>query len=125
MSRIGIIRCEKNESKCPLTNCIKCHDQSIQGFMRYDECSLTGVFTCRCPGDNFTDMVKILKAKGAESVHVVTCTFSRKEADGWKLGNGFCENIDELSRKAASEAGIPVTKGTAHLPEGYTPEVFK
>ncbi|WP_419780041.1 CGGC domain-containing protein [Maridesulfovibrio sp.] len=125
MTKIGMIRCEKNENRCPLTSCIKSHDQTVQGFSGYDECSLAGVFTCRCPGDNFTEMVKILKAKGAESVHVVTCSFSKKERDGWKIGNGFCDKIDELARNAASEAGIPVTKGTAHLPKDYTPEVFK
>jgi predicted metal-binding protein len=125
MTKIGMIRCEKNESKCPLTNCIKSLDQTIQGFNTYDECTLTGIFTCRCPGDNFTDLVKILKSKGAESVHVVTCSFSKKEKDGWIFGNGFCEKIDDLAEKAASEAGIPVTKGTAHLPKGYVPYVFK
>ncbi|WP_320175925.1 CGGC domain-containing protein [Maridesulfovibrio sp.] len=125
MTKIGMIRCEKNENTCPLTNCIKCHDQAVQGFSGYDECSLAGVFTCRCPGDNFADMVKILKAKGAESVHVVTCTFSKKDDGVWKLENGFCDKIDELARNAAAEAGIPVTKGTAHLPENYKPEVFR
>ncbi len=125
MIKIGMIRCEKNEKKCPLTNCIKCHDETVQGFSEYDECSLAGVFTCRCPGDNFTEMVKVLKAKGAEVVHIVTCAFSNKKEDSWSLGNGFCKQIDEFAISASAEAGIPVVKGTAHLPEGYIPEVFK
>ncbi|WP_320170767.1 CGGC domain-containing protein [Maridesulfovibrio sp.] len=125
MTKIGIIRCEKNERKCPLTSCIKCHDEQLQGFGGYDECSLAGVFTCRCPGDDFTDMVRIMKAKGAEAVHVVTCTFSGKQDGSWKLGNGFCDGIDDLAEKAATETGIPVIKGTAHLPEGYSVETFK
>lgn len=125
MTRIGMIRCEKNEKKCPLTSCIKSHDQTVQGFAGYDECSLAGVFTCRCPGDDFTDMVRILKAKGAEAVHVVTCSFSRKEDGSWKLGNGFCDRIEDMARNAAKEAGLPLILGTAHLPEGYQPGIIK
>lgn len=124
MAKIGMIRCEKNEHKCPLTSCIKCHDENTQGFSGYDDCSLAGVFTCRCPGDNFTEMVKILKAKGAEAVHVVTCTFSKKDEGAWTLGNGFCADIDQLASEAAASAGIPVVKGTAHLPQNYDPEIF-
>lgn len=125
MTSIGIIRCEKNEIKCPLTSCIKSLEGSIQGFAGYDECSLTGVFTCRCPGDDFSNMVRILKAKGAETVHVVTCAFSRKGDGEWFLGEGFCPKLDEIAQAAAKDANIPVVKGTAHLPAGYSPEVVE
>lgn len=119
MTKIGIIRCEKNEKKCPLTSCFKCLDTTAEGFENYDECSLAGVFTCRCPGDSFNDMVNILKAKGAETVHVVTCAFSGKKNGVWTLGEGFCPELDGLVSEAASVSGIPVLKGTAHLPQDY------
>lgn len=121
---IGLIRCEKNEKKCPLTSCIKSHDSTVEGFAGYEDCSLTGVLTCRCPGDDFADMVKILKAKGAEAVHIVTCTFARKEGRSWEIGDGFCERIEELSCNAAEECRVPVVMGTAHLPVGYILKSF-
>lgn len=121
---IGLIRCEKNERKCPLTGCIKSHDRAMQGFAEYEECTLSGVMTCRCPGDDFTDLVSILKAKGAETIHVVTCMFARREGSAWELGNGFCTRIEELSSNAAEFCSIPVVMGTAHLPEGYKVKSF-
>lgn len=56
----------------------------------------------------------------------VTCSFSYK-GDGkiWYLGNGFFENVDDLAIKISRETGLPCVKGTAHLPEEYTVEVFK
>ena len=124
MAKIGIIRCEKNERKCPLTSCFKCLDGTREGFAGYETGDLAGVFTCRCPGDGFNDMVRILKAKGAEAVHLVTCSFAGKVDGVWTEGKGFCPNIDALAREAAGSAGIPVVEGTAHLPEGYTPKRF-
>ncbi len=123
--KIGLIRCEKNEAKCPLTNCIKCYSEKSQAFERYDESSLIGIFTCRCPGDNFSEMVKVLKVRGAEVVHIVTCTVAGREDGRWVIGDGFCECIEELSRSAAKECCIPVVIGTAHLPEGYSPVHFE
>ena len=42
------------------------------------------------------------------------------------LGLGaFARMWTRLVRLAADEAGIPCIKGTAHLPNGYVPEVFK
>jgi predicted metal-binding protein len=99
-------------------------EETAQGFAGYDECSLAGVFTCRCPGEDFTNLAKILKAKGADVVHVTTCSFSKKTEDGWQLGDGFCDRIDQLARSAAADAGIDVIKGTAHLPKEYSPEKF-
>ena len=83
MTKVGIIRCEKNETRCPLTNCFKTMIETTQGFGAYDACIPAGVFTCRCPGDNVADMAKILKSKGAEAIHLCTCTFASKTQDGW------------------------------------------
>lgn len=124
MTKIGLIRCEKNEAKCPLTSCLKALSSAQEGFTGYEGAELVGVFTWRCPEDGLTNLVKILKSKGAERVHFCTCLFAHKEAEGWVLGGGFCPELDEHVRQAAKESGIPCVKGSAHLPRGYVPEVF-
>ncbi|MDD4731215.1 MAG: CGGC domain-containing protein [Desulfovibrio sp.] len=121
MTKIGIIRCEKNEHACPLTSCFKCLNSMEQGFAGYDECELAGVFTCRCPGDNVPELARILKAKGAEAIHFPTCTFAHKRKDGWEMGRGLCPEMDALVQEANEKSGLPCVKGTAHLPKGYIP----
>ncbi|GAB4348230.1 MAG: hypothetical protein Kow0099_30690 [Candidatus Abyssubacteria bacterium] len=125
MTSVGIIRCEKNEERCPLTNCLKSLRNTEQGFASYDGAELVGIFTCRCPGDNLVNLGKILKSKGAEMIHFCTCTFAHREEGKWMLGEGFCDHVDLLLRQLSREVGIPFVKGTAHLPEGYGVEVFK
>ena len=124
MAKIGLIRCEKNENRCPLTGCIKSLKDQVQGFAGYDETELVGVFACRCPGEDLVEKAKILKSKGAETLHFCTCIFSSKEDGKWVLGNGFCDQIDALIKKVATESGIDCVKGTAHIPEGFQPEVI-
>jgi len=124
MTKAAIIRCEKNEEKCPLTNCFKCLVEKTEGFSKYDECMPAGVFTCRCPGDNASTLARILKSKGAGIIHFCTCTFAKKTDQGWNASNGgFCENLDEIVERVNKESGLPCVKGTAHLPKGYTPEI--
>lgn len=126
MTNIAIMRCEKNENRCPLTSGFKSLDKAEQGFRKYDECSLTGVFTCRCPGDNAVDLAKIFKSKGAEAIHFVTCSFSKKKEDGWDNSEGgFCENLDTIAAKVHDATGLPCVLGTAHLPKGYSPVVLE
>lgn len=123
--KIGMIRCEKNEEKCPLTNCFRCMAETKEGFAGYDDTEVAGVFTCRCPGENIENLAKILKAKGAEVIHFPTCTFSKKTETGWALSQGgFCKEIDIQVKKANASSGLPCVKGTAHLPKGYEVEVF-
>ena len=124
MANIGIIRCEKNAQRCPLTNCIKSLRNCQQGFADYSDAELTGVFTCQCPGDNLANLAKILQSKGAEAIHFVTCTFASKAEEGWVMGDGFCDSIDELIQNVAGAVDVPCVKGTAHLPAGYAPQVF-
>lgn len=88
MTRIAIIRCEKNEETCPLTNCFNTMMNSAQGFSAYDECTPAGVFTCRCPGDNVANLGKILKSKGADVIHLCTCSFAKKTEKGWDNSHG-------------------------------------
>ncbi len=121
---IGMIRCEKNEKKCPLTGCFRCLEETTQGFADYDTAKLVGVFTCRCPGDNVGNLGKILKAKGAEAIHFCTCTFAHKQDGKWQMGDGFCDPVDDLLKRVASETGLPCVKGSAHLPEGYQVETL-
>ena len=124
MTKVAIIRCEKNEEKCPLTNCFKCLVEKKEGFSRYDECMPVGVFTCRCPGDNAATLARILKSKGAGVTHFCTCAFAKKTDKGWDASNGgFCENLDEIMERVNKESGLPCVKGTAHLPKGYAPEI--
>jgi predicted metal-binding protein len=123
--KIGLIRCEKNETKCPLSSCFKALAAKHQGFAGYDATELAGVFTCRCPGDNVTNLLKVLKSKGAERVHVCTCMFAHKDKDDWVLGQGFCPGIEQIIQRAAREAGIPCVMGSAHLPSGYIPNVIE
>ena len=126
MTKAAIIRCEKNEEKCPLTNCFKCLLEKKEGFAIYGECMPAGFFTCRCPGDNASTLARILKSKGAEVIHFCTCTFAKKTDKGWGSSNGgFCENLDEIIDRVNKESGLPCVKGTAHLPEGYAPEILE
>ncbi|WDP89401.1 MAG: CGGC domain-containing protein [Desulfobacter sp.] len=124
MTKVAIIRCEKNENRCPLTSCFKSMMENSQGFARYDSCSPAGVFTCRCPGDNVVDYGKILKAKGAQAIHFCTCAFAGKTENGWdKDKGGFCDHIEAIAQKVAEGTGLPCVLGSAHLPKGYVPEV--
>lgn len=125
MARIGIIRCEKNETRCPLTGCFKSLERGDQGFaVGQGPHELAGVFTCRCPGDNVGELAGILKAKGAERIHLCTCLFAGRENGAWAEGKGLCDQPDALARMAADGAGLPCVLGTAHLPGGYSPAVF-
>lgn len=126
MHRIGIIRCEKNARKCPLTNCLKALHAGTEGFAMHQGSNvLVGVFTCHCPGDRAADLGRILKAKGVEVIHWTTCLFARKEENAWIDGYGLCPEADVLIQRVATEAGIACVKGTAHLPLAYAPHVFE
>lgn len=61
MTKVGIIRCEKNETRYPLPIVIKTIIETTQEVAGYDACMPAGVFTCRCTGGNVADMAKILK----------------------------------------------------------------
>ena len=125
MTRVAILRCEKNEERCPLTSCFKCLVETTEGFAGYDQAMPAGVFTCRCPGDNVVNQSKILKAKGAEAIHFCTCMFAGKTEDGWKMDRGgFCSHVDSLMEKVHEATGLPCVKGSAHLPDGYVPETL-
>ena len=124
MAAIGIIRCERNADKCPLTGCLKSATNTTEAFSWYDAATVMGVFTCKCPGDNAIGFAKILQKKGAEAIHFCTCTFSHKEADAWVEGQGLCVQINDVIKKVAHEISIPCVKGTAHLPNAYKPETI-
>jgi predicted metal-binding protein len=123
MAKIGLIRCEKNEDRCPLTGCFRCLETATQGFSVHGEAEIAGVFTCRCPGDQAVEFAKILKSKGADAIHFCTCAFSAKAEGKWVLGNGFCEDLDRVMWNVSEATGLPCVKGTAHLPEGYQTEI--
>jgi len=124
MTKVAIIRCEKNENRCPLTSCFKCLGENTQGFAGYDKSILAGVFTCRCPGDNAVDLAKILKSKGAEAIHFCTCTFANKTDGGWvSSGGGFCDHLDQIIEQVHDATGLSCVKGTAHLPKDYKVEI--
>jgi len=123
MTKVGIIRCEKNADRCPLTSGLKSLRDGAEGFSGYADAELVGLFTCSCPGDTAGNLGKILKSKGAQKIHFCTCSFARKEKDGWLMGDGFCPDIDNIMNRVSQEAGISCVKGTAHLPEGYIPVV--
>ncbi len=126
MTKVGIIRCEKNMDRCPLTSCLRSLSGGKEGFSVHDECELIGVFTCSCPGDKAVEQAKILKAKGAEVIHFCTCTFAAKKENGWSMEEGgFCDGIDELIEKVHEETKLSCVKGSAHLPAGYTVRVWK
>ena len=117
---IGLIRCEKNMERCPLTSCLRCLEERTEGFAGYEACRLVGVFVCHCPGEQTQELVRILKSKGAEAIHFCTCSFAGKEEGLWSMQKGgFCDHVDEIIGQAQQASGIPCIKGTAHLPEGY------
>ncbi|BBO79863.1 hypothetical protein DSCO28_04290 [Desulfosarcina ovata subsp. sediminis] len=122
MTKIGLIRCEKNEDRCPLTGCLTSLKGGVQGFAGYDAAEIAGIFTCRCPGDGLVEKAKILKSKGAEAIHFCTCSFAHKESNEWVMGEGFCDHLDGLMAQVANQAEIPCVKGSAHLPKAYQPE---
>jgi len=123
--KVAIIRCEKNQDLCPLTNCFKCLFEKREGFAQYEETQLLGLFTCRCPGDSVTDLADILKKRGADAIHFCTCTFAKKSSNGWDMSDGgFCKDIDKIIERIHNETGVRCVKGTAHLPKGYNPEVW-
>ncbi len=124
MTQIAIIRCEKNEARCGLTNCFKCMIENKEGFERYEGCIPAGVFTCRCPGDNAVELAKILKSKGADVIHFCTCAFAKKTDPGWVAHNGFCDHLDEIIEHVNAETGLMCVKGTAHLPKHYEPQIW-
>ncbi|MFW5722223.1 MAG: CGGC domain-containing protein [Desulfohalobiaceae bacterium] len=122
--RIGLIRCEKNEASCPLTSCLKSLQAGTQAFALHSgECELVGVFTCRCPGNRIVDQARILKAKGADVIHLCTCIFAGKQDGAWLEDKGFCANPEQVAVRSAVASGIPCILGTAHLPRGYHPLV--
>ncbi|MGM0787358.1 MAG: CGGC domain-containing protein [Thermodesulfobacteriota bacterium] len=125
MKKVAIIRCEKNETRCPLTNCLKSLMETKEAFAGYGEAVPVGIFTCRCPGDNIAVLAGILKSKGAETIHFCTCMFAGKTEEGWKTDKGgFCSHVDLLMEKAYQATGLPCVKGSAHLPEDYVPETL-
>jgi predicted metal-binding protein len=124
MAKIGLIRCARNAGRCPITGCLTCMQETRQSFQGYDRAELVGIFTCECPGDHVADYAKILANKGADAIHLTTCTFAHKEEDKWVMGSGLCAQPDTIMEKMAAAVNIPCLKGSAHLPEGYQPEVF-
>lgn len=126
MTKVAIIRCEKNETRCPLTNCFKSMMEKREAFANYDECMPAGIFTCRCPGDNALDLAKIFKAKGAEAIHFCTCAFAKQSGQGWTTQDGgFCDHLDQIITQIHDVIGLTCIKGTAHLPKDYQPQVWK
>jgi len=120
MTRVGIIRCEKNMDRCPLTNCLHCLHEGREGFSNHDGCQLVGIFACRCPGENAVELASILKSKGADAIHFCTCTFAKKVDGVWSLEeDGFCDHIDDIIVQVHRDANIQCVKGTAHLPKNY------
>jgi NifU-like protein involved in Fe-S cluster formation len=49
-------------------------------------------------------MAKILKSKGADTIHFCTCTFARREDGKWVAGGGFCDHVDTILQRISSEA---------------------
>lgn len=122
--KAAMIRCEKNEQRCPLTGCFTSMIKGVEGFKGQGACEPAGVFTCHCPGDNVVNLAKILQSKGAEVIHLCTCLFSKKTDQGWTLGDGFCDHASDMAERIQKETGLTVVLGTAHLPKGYEPQVF-
>lgn len=124
MVKIAILRSEANARSCPLTNCFKCLDERIEGFSDYAAPHLAGIFTIDPDPEETVRLAKILKAKGAEAIHVTTCAFAHKSNKGWILGDGFERDLEPLMKRVAAETGLPCVLGTAHLPQGYFPKRF-
>ena len=124
MTKIAILRADQNSRRCPLTSCLKCLAGRKEGFAGYPDTELVGVFTLSGDPEETLGLARILKAKGAEAIHVVTCAFAHKDQGGWVLGEGFVDDPDGLMERLAEDTGLPCVKGTAHLPPGYVPERF-
>ena len=125
MKNIGLFRCQDNEHKCPLTSCIRSIEGCRQGFASYEQARLVGVFALQADLENNLALADILKQKGADTIHFVTCAFCHKdESKTWHLGNGFFEGLDDLAKTMTDQTGLPCVKGSAHLPSDYQVEQF-
>ena len=125
MKRIALFRCRDNEEQCPLTSCLQSIEACRQGFASYEQARLVGVFSLQDAAEETLALAEILKQKGAEAIHFVTCAFCHKdEHKAWHLGNGFVHDLDGLARQMADRTGIPCVKGSAHLPKDYQAEQF-
>lgn len=122
--KIGLLRCAGNDHSCPLTGCFKCMSTCQQGFAGYDSTELKGVFTVDESADETVKLAKVMKAKGAEVIHISTCAFARKRDGKWLMGGGFVDDCEGLMQRIALEAEIPCVMGAAHLPEGYELKKF-
>ena len=60
--------------------------------------------------------------KGADVIHLCTCSFAKKTENGWDNSQGgFCDHIEKIAQDIAQAAGLPCVLGTAHLPKDYIP----
>jgi predicted metal-binding protein len=124
MAKIAILRSEANARKCPLTSCFKCLAERVEGFSGYADAHPAGVFSIDPNPEETVRLAKILKAKGAEAIHVATCAFAHKGNGGWILGDGLEKDLEPILKRVAAETGLPCVLGTAHLPKGYVPVRF-
>ena len=124
MTGIAILRSEGNAKTCPLTSCFKCLAECQEGYAEYSQARLVGVFSLQSDPEEMVRLAKILKAKGAEAIHVVTCAFAHKSEGNWVLGNGLEGDLEALMKRVVAETGLPCIMGTAHLPKGYAPKRF-
>jgi predicted metal-binding protein len=125
MAKIALIRCDKYETLCPMTGCLKSLNSCTEGFSTYSEAERMGVFNCRCPGQKVVEIANILKSNGAEVIHFCTCTFACKDGAKWVVDDALFDQVNLLLHCISQDVGITCIKGTAHLPEGYHPEVFE
>jgi predicted metal-binding protein len=79
MTKVAIIRCEEKSKTCPGTSCFKAIREKKGAFEKYaDEIEIVGFDTCGgCAlgkSDKIVKKVEALKERGAEVVHISTCT---------------------------------------------------
>jgi hypothetical protein len=79
MTKVAIIRCEKNENRCPLTNCFVMEK-------REPMMSVSRRVFLRAVVRVIMPWSWLKYAKGAEAIHFCTCAFAKQSDQGWKMG---------------------------------------
>ncbi len=74
MKKVGIIRCQQVEDKCPGTLCFKVTKEGKGAFEDIGPVEIVGFVTCGgCPGKRAVSRAKLMLDRGAEAIVFGSC----------------------------------------------------
>lgn len=101
MKKVGIIRCQLTEDKCPGTNDFRAAANGLKAFETVGNCEVIGFISCGgCPGTKVSNRVQLLEAKGANVIAVSSCITKgspfKKSCHNWtKMNADIKSHIDQ------------------------------